>query len=290
VVRQCPRESLEVIVVDNASSDGSPDAVRETYPFVKLICSGGNHGFAKGNNMGIRASTGDYLFLINSDVVVSEGCFEALVRYMDAHPEIGLLGPRIIGSDGKVQRSTMGLPSLWNTLCRALALDSLFPGSRIFGGHLMTFWNHDATRPVEVINGCFWVVRRSAVEQVGLLDERFFMYGEDVDWCRRFSDAGWKVVFFSETEVLHYGGASSANAPVKFAIEMQRANYQYWVKHHTTAAVTSFLLISLLHHTVRMLCEIAAYPLRHSRSLSTHKIKRAFASIKWILAGMERAL
>jgi GT2 family glycosyltransferase len=290
VLRQSPREPLEVIVVDNASSDGSPQAVRDNYPAVKLICNGGNDGFAKGNNIGIRASIGDYLFLINSDVVVSDGCFDTLVRYMNAHPEIGLLGPRIVGSNGKVQRSTMGYPSLWNTLCRALALDSLFPRSSLFGSHLMTFSNHNVTRPVEVINGCFWVVRRSAMEQVGLLDEQFFMYGEDVDWCKRFNDGGWKVVFFSEAEVLHYGGASSANAPVEFAIEMQRANYQYWVKHHSRAAVGTFLLISLLHHTVRVIGESAAYPLRHSRSVSTYKIKRGIATIKWIVGGMERAL
>jgi GT2 family glycosyltransferase len=290
VERQSRPDNLEVIVVDNASSDGSPDAVRDHFPGVKLICNGGNDGFAKGNNIGIRASSGDYLFLVNSDVVVSEGCFDTLTRYMDSHPEIGMLGPKIVGSDGKVQRSTMGFPSLWNTLCRALALDSVFPRSRLFGGHLMTFSNHDVTRPVDVINGCFWVLRRSAMEQVGLLDEQFFMYGEDVDWCRRFNKRGWKVVFCAEAEALHYGGASSANAPVRFDIEMQKANYQYWAKHHSSLAAATFLLISLLHHTLRIAGEIVAYPLRRSRSTSTYKIKRGFASIKWIVSGMERAL
>jgi GT2 family glycosyltransferase len=287
--RQSMSGELEVIVVDNASSDGSPQAVRHNFPAVKLICNGGNDGFARGNNIGIGASTGDYLFLINSDVVVSEGCFEKLTRHMDAHPEIGILGPKIVGSHGEVQRSTMGYPSLWNALCRALALDSLFPRSRLFGAYMMTFSNHDVTRSAEVINGCFWVVRRSAMEQVGLLDERFFMYGEDVDWCKRFNDSNWKVVFFSEAEVLHYGGASSANAPVKFEIEMLRANYQYWVKHHARAAAGMFLLISLFHHAARVVSELAAYPLRQSRSVSIYKIKRGLASIRWIIGGMGAA-
>jgi GT2 family glycosyltransferase len=215
-LRQSVREPLEVIVVDNASSDGSPEAVRANYPAVQLICNSGNDGFARGNNIGIRASQGEYLFLVNSDVVVSDGCFEKLLRYMDGHPEIGMLGPRILGSDGKVQRNCMGFPSLWNTLCRAVALDTLFPQSQLFGSHFLTFWNFDDTRPVDVINGCFWVLKRSAVDEVGLLDERFFMYGEDVDWCKRFRQKGWKVVFFGEAEALHYGGASSANAPIKF--------------------------------------------------------------------------
>jgi hypothetical protein len=290
VLRQSPRDSLEVIVVDNASSDGSPQAVRDCYPAVTLIANDGNVGFAKANNIGIRASRGEYLFLINSDVVVSEGCFEKSLHYMAEHPEIGMLGPKIVGIDGKVQRSCMGYPSLWNTLCRALALDSLFPHSRLFGSHLLTFWNHDETRPVEVINGCFWILRRSAIEQVGLLDERFFFYGEDLDWCRRFNESGWKVVFFADAEALHYGGGSSSNAPVKFDVEMQRANYQYWTRHHSRVEANAFVLITLLHHTLRVIGEIAAYPLRRRTPASSYKLKRSIASIKWILGGTERAL
>jgi GT2 family glycosyltransferase len=290
VMRQSRPDDLEVIVVDNASSDGSPQAVSEGYPTVQLIANDGNYGFAKANNIGIRASRGEYLFLINSDVVVSDGCFDKSIEYMDQHPEVGMLGPKILGVDGKVQRSCMGYPSLWNTLCRALALDSLFPRSRLFGSHLLTYWNHDDTRPVDVINGCFWVLRRSAMEQVGLLDERFFFYGEDVDWCRRFNLKGRKVVFFSEAEALHYGGASSANAPVKYVIEMQRANYQYWLKHHSRAAAYTFLLITLLHHALRVAAEVAVYPLRRTTIASKYKINRGIAAIKWIVGSMERAL
>jgi GT2 family glycosyltransferase len=288
IQRQYPADELEVLVVDNASSDGSPEAVRANYPTVKLICNEGNDGFAKGNNIGIRASTGDYLFLINSDVVVSNGCFESLVRHMDTHPEIGMLGPKILGVDNKIQRNCMGFPSLWNTLCRAVALDSLFPRSRLFGSHFLTFWNFDDTRPVDVINGCFWVLRRSAVDEVGLLDERFFMYAEDVDWCKRFTQKGWQVVFFAEAEALHYGGASSANAPIKFDIEMQRANYQYWTKHHSRVEANAFLLITLLQHSVRILAEIVAYPLRHGSTASKYRIERGLAAIKWIVTGAQQ--
>jgi GT2 family glycosyltransferase len=283
VLSQSPRDALEVIVVDNASSDGSPQAVRDKYPSVKLITNDGNYGFAKANNIGIRASRGEYLFLINSDVVVSDGCFEKSLRYMAEHPEVGMLGPKILDTDGNVQRSCMGYPSLWNTLCRAFALDSLFPRSRLFGSHLLTFWNHEDTRSVEVVNGCFWVLRRSAMDQVGLLDERFFFYGEDVDWCRRFNDGGWKVVFFADAEALHYGGGSSANAPVKFHVEMQRANYQYWTKHHSRLEAKAFLLISFIHHALRVIGAIAAYPVRRRTPVSRYKIERSIASIKWIV-------
>jgi GT2 family glycosyltransferase len=285
ILTQPSPTSIEIIVVDNASSDGSPEAVREAFPAVKLIRNKHNYGFAKANNIGIRASKGDYLFLINSDVVVGDRCFGKMIQYMDQHRAVGMLGPRILGSNGRLQRSCMGYPSLWNAFTRALALDSLFPHSRLVGGQLLTFWRHDDTRPVDVINGCFWMLRRSAMERVGLLDERFLIYGEDIDWCKRFNECGWKVVFLHDAEALHHGGASSANAPVKFYLEMQRANYQYWVKHHSRLASCTFLYISLLHNVVRIAGEMARYPfLRHKRVVSTYKIARGLASMNWIVS------
>jgi len=285
IYKQDLKDSPEIIVVDNASSDGSPEAVRANYPAVTLIENVGNYGFAKANNVGIKASRGEYLFLINSDIVVREGCFQKIVQHMSNHPSVGMLGPKIFSVDGSVQRTCMGLPSLWNLFCRAVALDALFPHSRIFGSHFLTYWNFDDTRPVDVINGCFWAIRRSAIDDVGFLDERFFIYGEDVDWCRRFTEKGWQVVFFAGAEALHYGGASSANAPIKFDIEMQRANYQYWTKHHSRFEAYAFLLISFIQHAVRVIAEVVAYPLRRSRAASKYKIKRGLASIRWIVAG-----
>ena len=125
------------------------------------------------------------------------------------------------------------------------------------------------------------------MDDVGLLDERFFMYAEDVDWCRRFTYRNWQVVFFAEVEALHYGGASSANAPIKFDIEMQRANYRYWTKHHSRIAAHAFLVISIIQHGVRIVAEVVAYPLRRGRAASKYKIRRGLASIKWIVAGTE---
>jgi GT2 family glycosyltransferase len=274
-----------VIVVDNASTDGSPEAVCAALPTVRIIRNTANQGFAKANNIGIRASSGDYLFLINSDVVVKENCFSRMVQYMDEHPHVGLLGPRITGADGRVQRSCMAYPSLWNTFARALALDTLFPSSKLLGGQLLTYWGHDETRAVEVINGCFWLVRRSALDHVGLLDERFLIYGEDIDWCKRFNESGWKVVFYPDAEAIHYGGASSANSPVKFYVEMQRATYQYWRKHHSRLASATFLSINLLYHAVRIVGEVMAYPLMHRRRVTTgQNIARAWASIAWTAA------
>ena len=277
--------SMEVIVVDNASSDGSPDAVAAAFPAVRVIRNEANHGFAKGNNIGIRAGSGEYLFLINSDVVVGESCFSRMIQYIATNPDVGMLGPRITGADGRVQRSCMGYPSLWNMFTRALALDIVFPASQLCGSQLLTFWNHDGTRSVDVINGCFWLLRRSALEHVGLLDERFLIYGEDIDWCKRFHEAGWKVVFYPDASAIHYGGASSANASIRFYVEMQRAWFQYWVKHHSRRSSATFLVINILHHAIRIGGEIAAYPLlRRRRAATAENISRAWASIKWAAA------
>lgn len=214
---QSAKLGAEVIVVDNASSDGTPDVVREEFPEVKLIETGANLGFAKGNNVGIRHSRGKYLALVNSDVNVPDGCLARMLEYMQSEPKIGIIGPRMqCPPDGAIGRSYMRFPGVWNWFCRALALDSLFRGSALFGGFMMTDFDNTRTADVDVLNGWFWMARREAVDQVGLLDERFFMYGEDIDWCKRFHQCGWRVVYFAGAEALHYGGASSSAAPVRF--------------------------------------------------------------------------
>jgi GT2 family glycosyltransferase len=277
---------MEVIVVDNASSDGSADMVAREFPQVRLLRAAGNLGFAKGNNVGIAASRGRYLCLVNSDVKVLPNCITRLVDYCEAHPETGMAGPHILGGDGKLQRSCRGFPSLWNMFCRALALDNIFSGSKLFTGFSLASWAHDSQRPVDILSGCFWIVRREALHKVRLLDESFFMYGEDLDWCRRFWKGGWKVMYLPSAEAIHYGGASSSNAPLRFFIERQRADLQYWRKHHSRPAVACFFLISCLPLLLRM----AGYTLalgikRGKRETYRYKIGRSLACLKWMFTG-----
>ncbi len=280
-----PGDSLvqEVIVVDNASSDGSPDMVAEEFPEVTLIRSKENLGFARGNNLGIGRASGSWLALVNSDVVVHPGCLEQLANYLDTHSDVGLAGPRVIGRDGRLQPTWRQLPTIWTTACRSLALDKIF--SRVSKRKLNQWVNGDPVH-VEVLSGCFWVARREAVAQVGGLDERFFFYAEDLDWCKRFGDAGWKVVFVPAATATHYGGGSSGAAPLRYSIELLRANLAYWRKHHGVMGLAFFFFLSVIHHTTRLL--IRGVETIFGRGLdSAYKCRRSLVCLQWLLTGRE---
>lgn len=278
------RYPMEIIVVDNASTDGSPTNVELHFPQVRLIRNGENLGFAKANNVGIAASRGRYLCLVNSDVRVLKDCITSLLDYCEIHPEVGMAGPRVIGGDGKLQRSCRGFPTLWNMLCRATALDRMFPGTKLFCGYSLSYWEHNTRRPVDILSGCFWLVRKAAIRDVGLLDESFFMYGEDMDWCRRFWAKRWRLEFIPEAQAIHYGGASSANAPVRFYVEMKRADLMYWKKHHSRFSVACFFGLSCLHLVLRTVgYGFALGWTRQSRDVYRLKMKRSLAGLRWLV-------
>ena len=278
----------EFIVVDNASTDGTPELIEQTFSQFRVVRNANNLGFAKANNIGMGLSRGKYLCLVNSDVVVPPGCLGSLYEYLEANPDVAVTGPQMLGKDGKVHRSSMRLPTIGNAFCRAFALDSVPFVSRLLRGQLMSDFTHDHTCEVEVLNGWFWMIRRTAMESVGLLDERFFMYGEDLDWCRRFREAGWRLVFYGGAQALHYGGGSSRVAPVRFYLELHRANLQYWRKHNGPLATLLYGAILIVHHLIRMVGHSVAYLLsaKHRTDLAA-KIKRSWMLIAW-LSGAHR--
>lgn len=283
-----PPGVLEVIVVDNASADGSPEMVDTRFPEVKLIRSGANLGFAKGNNLAMKHAQGSMFALVNSDALVHPGCLETLAEYLDQHPEVGLVGPRVIGGDGLLQRSCRHQPGVWNTLCRALALDRVFGGRWIFSGYEVSPEQHAVLHEAEVLSGCFCVARRSAVEEVGGLDEQFFFYGEDIDWCRRFKDAGWKLMFVPQATATHFGGGSTSKAPLRYSIEILRATLTYWRKHHglTGQAVCRGLLV--LHHGLRLVARSTKRAVGLGRSGdSRYKLSEDAVCLRWLLFGTE---
>jgi GT2 family glycosyltransferase len=274
----------EVIIVDNASTDGSPELVSERYPDFRLIRNTENLGFAKANNLGIAQTSGEYLCLVNSDVKFTGDCFSPMLRYLAENPAVAMLGPKMLNADGKAARSTMRFPTIWNSFSRAIGLDLVFRRSALFGGYLMADFDHQRTIPVQVLNGWFLLIRRSALERVGLLDPQFFMYGEDVDWCYRFRKAGQVIVFFAEAEAIHYGGASAASAPVRFNVEMHRANLQYWRKHRGWFAQQLYLLSLVVYDAGRIFGLACSYACSASNRPSTvSKIKRSLACLQWTI-------
>ena len=264
------------------------DAVREKYPEVRIIASQRNLGFAKANNIGIRASSGKYLALINPDVIVLPGCMEAALSALASDDTIGLVGPMMLAPDGSTSRSGMRLPTLWNALCDALVLHRAFGSSPLFGGQLMHDFDWATRRDVEVLNGWFWLMRGETVAQVGSLDEDFFMYGEDVDWCKRFRDDGWRVVFEPAAVAIHFGGGSSANAPVRFFIELQRSNLTYWDKHSGRLSRTVYRAILVTHHLLRAVAYGAKAAALRSSTDARYKCFLSAKCLTWLLVGTRR--
>jgi GT2 family glycosyltransferase len=272
VIRSMPI-GTEIILVDNASSDGTPQEVEKHFPLVRLIKNESNLGFAKGNNIGISAANGEYLALINSDVIVPPECLDKLVAYMNEHQDIGLLGPQMRDPNGNVCRSTMRAPSLWRSFCDAACLNYLLPRFR-----------HECSADVEVLNGWFWVVRRSAIEQAGLLDEKFFMYGEDLDWSKRFHNARWRVVFFADAHAIHLGAGSSRQSPIHFYIEMHKALLRFWRAYHSKAAVAAYLAVTYFHQILRVVGYTLLFLLRGGTGAdAAFKVCRSLACMGWLI-------
>lgn len=235
--------TYEVIVVDNNSSDGSPTMVTNKYPWVKLIQTGANLGFSKGNNIGIKSSLGKYVALINSDALALPGCLDALSQFLSDHPDVGMVGPRVMYGDRSLQSSCRRFPTLWNNACEVFLLNRFFPRIEFFAGEHMFYFSYDCTCEVEVLVGCFILARRSAINEFGLLDEVFFFYGEDIDWSRRCWQSGWKVMFYPGAEAIHFCGGSSTNNRAHFAVAQHTARLQLWAKHRPRFAVAGLMVL-----------------------------------------------
>lgn len=275
----------EVIVVDNASSDDSPDMVAREFPEVILIRSKENLGFARANNLGIKRAKGECLALVNSDVIVHPDCFQRLVAELEAQPDVGLVGPKVFGRDNLLQISCGKLPTVWNTICEFALLGKVFR-SPLFCGFQMRAEDHDRQRDVEVLSGCFWLARAKAVQQIGGLDERYFFYAEDVDWCKRFGDAKWRVLFVPTATATHFGGGSSSKAPFRYSIEMLRANLLYWKIHHGGLGKMAFFCLASMQHGLRFIVRGLQRLLGlGDRDLNQHKFKEHFFCLRWLFTG-----
>jgi GT2 family glycosyltransferase len=222
----------EIIVIDNASTDGSVEMVKHDFPQVILLENPDNRGFAAANNQGMAVAKGRYVLLLNSDTVVLDQAIANTVRYADAHPRAGVTGCKVLNPDGTLQPTCFMFPSLLNMLLSSTYLYKLFPKSRFFGREHMTWWDRNDIREVDVVTGCFMLVRREALDRVGVMDERFFMYAEETDWCYRFRKNGWQVMFAPVGEIIHYGGQSSAKKPVAMIVQLRLSVLKFVRKHY----------------------------------------------------------
>ena len=223
---------LEVFVVDNGSSDGSPGMVKEKFPAVKLIENRKNLGFARANNQAIVKSSGKYVLLLNSDVIVLDKALEKTVTFLESHPEAGAVGCKLLNQDGTLQHSCYNFGSLTRSVISSLGLDqTIFRNISKFQS-LLKDWSHDKVREVDYVRGAFLMLRKKSIEHVGLLDERFFMYAEEADICYRLKKAGWKVYFFPGAEVIHLRGRSSNSIGLRAQSQRLLSRILFFRKWH----------------------------------------------------------
>jgi hypothetical protein len=224
---------FEVIVVDNGSSDGSVEMTKQVFPSVTLIENSRNEGFVIANNKGVRASQGRYILSLNNDTVILDDVLDTLVEFMDKHPEAGVCGPKVLNNDGTIQHQCKrGFPTVSSLLYYYLGLHKIFPKSKIFGHYLKTYLKTDEVNEVDSVSGACLMVRREVIKEVGLLDENFIMYGDDLDWCYRIKKAGWKVYYVPHAQIVHYGGRSSRKLPYKSIKWFYRAAAVFYKKHY----------------------------------------------------------
>lgn len=258
IVGQSWRCAIEVIVVDNASNlDDSVEMVRRDFPQVRLIAQPVNVGFSAGNNIGLRAARGRYIFFLNPDTVVHPGALDALANWMEAHPRAGVCGPKLLNPDGTLQKSCRAFPSFGAGLFRSTFLGRLFPNNRWTRSYLMEDFGHDREASVDWLSGAALCARREALQEVGVWDENFFMYCEDVDLCYRMKAAGWDRVYLPQAVVTHRIGGSSDYAQGKAIRRHHASMLRFYLKHHARGPQMLLVPFAVLGIGLRALAAIA---------------------------------
>jgi N-acetylglucosaminyl-diphospho-decaprenol L-rhamnosyltransferase len=254
--------TFETVVVDNCSRDGSCAMVADEFPQVHVIESEINGGYAYANNLGLQHCHARYYLLLNSDTVLPPHALQQMLEFMDTHPEVGMAGPKLVLADGSLDLACRrSFPTVENSFYKLFGLSHLFPKSRRFGRYNLTYLDPDETAEVDSVVGAFMMVRGEVIEQVGGLDEAYFMYAEDLDWALRAKRAGWKVYYYPEVTVLHYKRKASEQNRDKANYEFWRAMYIFYRKHYaeTTPSWAHYLVLGglALRGGRRMLREMA---------------------------------
>ncbi|MBI2419175.1 MAG: glycosyltransferase, partial [Ignavibacteriales bacterium] len=235
--------SAEVIIVDNASTDGSVEMLRREFPGITLIASPENLGFSRANNAGIKKSKGRYILLLNPDTLIGEETFVTMIKFLDEHKEVGLAGCKLLNPDGTLQLACRrGFPGPWVSFCKVTGLSSIFPKSRLFAKYNLTYLDENQSHEVDAISGAFMMIRKEVVDEIGGLDEQFFMYGEDLDWCYRVQKAGHKVYYVHNTKIIHYKGESTKRSNIDETRVFYNAMRLFVRKHFSSYFVVELIL------------------------------------------------
>jgi GT2 family glycosyltransferase len=240
---------LQVIVVDNASGDDSVGLLRRQHPHAELIANAANVGFGRANNQALARARGRYLLLLNTDAFVAPDTLPKTVHFMDAHPQCGVLGVKLVGEDGSLQPCCRYFPTPWNVFLASTGLARLFPRTRLVDD---MSWDHASVRECDWVPGCYYLVRREVIDRIGLFDPRYFLYCEEVDHCRAVRRAGWSVIYYPFTQVVHMGGESAVSAGLLNPVSRQVSALQiesellYFRKHHGVAGLLAAVFLSTL--------------------------------------------
>ena len=276
--------NVEVVIVDSASSDGSPQMVQDEFPqdrfpWIHLIACDNNVGFPKGNNIGLKTAVGRHILLLNPDTIVLGAALPQMVNYMDANPDIGVLGPQLLNPDKSVQSSRRRFPTMATAFFESSWLEPYAPAKL-----LQTYYAEDiaddAVADVDWVMGAAMLVPAHVVTQIGGMDEAYFMYSEELDWCRRIKDAGWRVVYYPEAKIIHYTGKSSEQAVTARHVNFQRAKLRYFRKYNGRFSAFILRLFLLCNYLWQIIVEGIKWLLGHKRPLRCQRIRAYWQVVK----------
>lgn len=264
--------SMEIIVVDSASSDGTPALVRARYPDVRLLAQAENVGFSRGNNIGLGAAHGRWLLLLNPDTEVSGDALMQMTAYLDAHPEIGIIGPHTLNPDGSHQSTRRRFPTLAVGVFESTWLQAYAPKA-VLDRYYAHDLADDGTAEVDWVQGSALMMRREVYAQIGGLDEGYVMYSEELDLCRRAKDAGWRVVYLGSAKIMHHGGKSSEQAVARRHIHFQQSKLRYFRKYHGAFIAHGLRVFLLASYGLQLAQEWLKGALGHKRALRRERVR-----------------
>lgn len=253
--------------------------IRKEFPDVNLLENRENIGFARANNLAIEKSTGEFVMLLNPDTEVRDDVIEKMVDFIEKSPDVGAVGPRLENPDGSLQESAYPEPSLIREFWRMFHLDRL----RYFAVYPMDRWRLDQAKQVDVLMGACLLIRRKVIEQVGLLDASFFMYSEEVDFCTRIRNYGWRISYLPQTSVIHFGGQSTQQVSQEMFLQLYQGKIQYFRKHHSLFVVWLYKFVLLMAAMARMLLVPFVYLEKTSKKVEHLELSNNYRRLLWSL-------